>query len=71
MNDNFEDALSKIKLIAGGLCGGNYEPRSARDIELADQLLNLHDRMQKSIVQFIVVIQCKLFLVLILAQKVL
>lgn len=47
MNDNFEDALSKIKLIAGGLYGGHYEPKSNRDVDLANALMKVHDTMHE------------------------
>lgn len=36
MNDCFNEALEKIKLIAGGLYGVHYEPQSKRDVDLAD-----------------------------------
>lgn len=47
MNDSFEDALSKIKLIAGGLYGGHYEPKSNRDVDLAITLMKVHDKMHE------------------------
>ena len=47
MNDCFNEALSKIKLIAGGLYGGHYEPMSKRDVELADTLMKVHKVMEE------------------------
>lgn len=45
MNDNFAEALQKIRLIAGGLYGGQYEPKSNRDVDLANALMKVHAAM--------------------------
>lgn len=47
MNDCFNEALAKIKVIAGGLYGGHYEPQSKRDVDLADALMKVHTVMQE------------------------
>ncbi len=47
MNDYFNEALAKIKLIAGGLYGGHYEPMSKRDTDLADALMRVHKVMEE------------------------
>ncbi len=47
MNDCFYEALAKIKLIAGGLYGGHYEPVSKRDTDLADALMKVHKVMEE------------------------
>lgn len=45
MNDNFVESLQKIRLIAGGLYGGQYEPKSNRDVDLAKALMKVHAAM--------------------------
>lgn len=41
MSDNFEEAISKLNSITVLLYGGHYEPKSNRDIILAERLLEL------------------------------
>lgn len=41
MSDNFEEAISKLNSVTVLLYGGYYEPKSDRDIMLAERLLEL------------------------------
>lgn len=41
MQDNFDEAISKLKSITVQLYGGYYEPKSDRDLALARRLHEL------------------------------
>ena len=47
-NDNYEEALSRLYALTNLLYGGYYEPKSVRDIELADALHDVWVRFQYS-----------------------
>lgn len=47
MNDNFNQAMLTLKHLAGGLYGGTYEPKSDRDVDLADTLMKVHKVMEE------------------------
>ncbi len=45
--DNFNQAMVTLRLLAGGLYGGQYEPKSDRDVDLADALMKVHKVMEE------------------------
>lgn len=44
--DGFQSALQRLYVIAGGLYGVNYEPKSTRDVELATNIIGFINQMQ-------------------------
>ena len=49
--DNYEEALERLYNITTLLYGGYYEPKSVRDIELADELHDLWLKHKYSLVE--------------------